>query len=280
MNKAKMYTYRILIGLLLALNIAAIAALVYIIGENRSVVKELNEAEENKTTQSAEKDDEQVSGDSSSEAPLIAIVDYDTKDAKRIKNRAAQGGCVTERVGSIEELDVDKYDAIIIPGGNSVTPSMYGAEKDPTTTDTDIVKDEFQFEAVRMYVDAGKPVLGICRGEQLVNNVMGGTTIQDMEEGWHKRDREIVIAEGTWLYDLMGKNPITYHYHHQCVDKLGEGLYATQWDPEMGHIEAYEHKTLPIYGIQWHPDSMGEDGAKVFAAYNEVVKENMRSLKQ
>ena len=208
--------------------------------------------------------------------PLIAVVDYDTEDAEGIQEMLTMTGCTSERVGKIEDLDVDKYDAIIIPGGNSVDPSMYGAERQPETTHTNKEKDEFQFAAVRMYADAGKPVLGICRGEQLVNNVFGGTTIQHMPEGWHKYERNVRIAEGTWLYDVLGSEESTYHFHHQCVDQLGEGLYATQWDEQDGHIEAYEHKTLPVYGLQWHPEGIEESGVSVFAAYVEAVKENMK----
>lgn len=208
--------------------------------------------------------------------PLIAIVDYDTEDANRISRYLTNADLKWEIVSKIEDLDVDKFDAIIIPGGHSVDPSMYGAERDPTTKNTDKTKDEFQFAAVQMYIDAKKPILGICRGEQLVNNVLGGTTIQDMDEGWHKEYRTVRIAEGTWLYDLLGNEASVYHYHHQCVDKLGKGLYATNWDPASGHIEAYEHKTLPIYGLQWHPDSMDEEGVKVFVEFGKVVKENMK----
>lgn len=207
--------------------------------------------------------------------PLIAVVDYDTSDAERIINIVIKAGGQAERVGVIDDLDVDKYDAIIIPGGNSVTPSMYGAEKQPETKNTDIEKDKFQFSAVQQYVEAGKPVLGICRGEQLVNNVMGGTTIQHMQDGWHKYNRMVNIAEGSWLYDTLGPEAETYHFHHQCVENLGDGLYATAWDAQSGCIEAYEHETLPIYGLQWHPEGIEESGVEVFKCYLDVVTENM-----
>ena len=230
-------------------------------------------ASEEDGTADAEQDEAQ--DEAQTPDPLIAIVDYDTEDAGRIRDYMADAGYRTERVGSIDELDIEKYDGIIIPGGHSVTPSMYGAERDPATTGTDIDKDRFQFAAVEMYAEAGKPVLGICRGMQLVNNVFGGTTIQDMPDGWHKRDRYVTIAQGTWMYDLLGREAETYHFHHQCVDELGEGLYATEWDSVSGCIEAYEHRTLPVYGLQWHPDSMEETGVQVFAEFGKVVEQNM-----
>lgn len=210
-----------------------------------------------------------------SAVPLIAVVDYDTEDAETLIEFVKKAGGDAERIGTIEDLDAEKYDGIIIPGGNSVTPSMYGAERQPETKNTDIEKDEFQFEAVRMYAEAGKPVLGICRGEQLVNNVFGGTTIQHMPEGWHKYERTVIIAENSWLYNLLGEEEDTYHFHHQCVDELGDGLYATQWDAETDHIEAYEHETLPVYGLQWHPEGIEESGIEVFKEYIKVIKEYM-----
>lgn len=263
MKKNRRIVYLLIIGLLLISNAATYY--MYQRAVSGDGFPDAGEAAPENESQTAEQPEE----------PLIAVVDYDTEDAERIGRYLDQAGLASERVGNIEALDIEKYDAIIIPGGHSVDPEMYGAERQPETKNTNIKKDKFQFAAVRMFIDAQKPVLGICRGEQLVNNVLGGTTIQHMQEGWHKLDRTVRIAEGTWLYDLLGKEAVTYHYHHQCVDKLGDGLYATQWDPDSGVIEAYEHKTLPVYGIQWHPDSMDEEGVKVFEEFGKVVRESM-----
>lgn len=266
----------LIIGLLLLTN-----ALTFILYQHAKAELDGNaETEISEEPQDPQGDspDAEGSGESAdSFEPFIAVVDYDTEDAEKIIDRLARAGFDSERVGAIEDLNTDTYDAIIIPGGHSVTPSMYGAERQPETKDTDIEKDRFQFAAVQMFVDAEKPVLGICRGEQLVNNVLGGTTIQHMEDGWHKKNRPVIIAEGTWLYDMYGTEAVTYHYHHQCVDELGEGLYATQWDAESGCIEAYEHKTLPVYGLQWHPDAteMGEEGVKVFEEFGKIVRDDM-----
>ncbi len=271
----------IIIGLLLVSNAATIVLYKHYKAESSSSVEAAEEVENNE--QQSEAKSEEQSSESTGESvpqrsePFIAVADYDTEDAAKIIDRLARAGYDSERVGSTEDFDVNKYDAVIIPGGHSVDPEMYGAERQPETKDTDIEKDKFQFAVVQSFIDEEKPVLGICRGEQLVNNVLGGTTIQHMEDGWHKLNRPVRIAEGSWLYDMFGTEAVTYHYHHQCVDELGEGLYATQWDSESGCIEAYEHKTLPVYGLQWHPDAteMGETGVNVFAAFGELVKENM-----
>ena len=276
MKKNVRIIYIIIIGILLVTS--AFAVVMYQHEKNSADAAGTAETADSADTEAPEAEDtqEQETEEVYVE-PLIAVVDYDTEDAERVMDRLSRAGLESERVGAIEELDADRFDAIIVPGGHSVTPSMYGAERQPETKDTDIEKDKFQFAAVQMFIDAEKPVLGICRGEQLVNNVLGGTTIQHMDDGWHKKNRAVKIAEGTWLYDMYGTEAVTYHYHHQCVDELGDGLYATQWDAESGCIEAYEHRTLPVYGLQWHPDAteMGDEGVRVFEEFGKLVKENM-----
>ena len=166
--------------------------------------------------------------------------------------------------------------ALVIPGGGNVTPSEYGEERSEFTSDTDLEKDELQIAAVKRFVDVKKPVLGLCRGNQLINVAFGGTIDQgngEYHEGWHK----VIIAEGSLMYDTFGGEVDAYHYHKQQVKDLGKGLIATQWDaddPDL--IEGFEHETLPVYGVQWHPDAikMHEIGERAFEAFKNVVAEN------
>ena len=79
------------------------------------------------------------------------------------------------------------------------------------------------------------------------------------------------------MYDTFGGEVDAYHYHKQQVKDLGKGLIATQWDaddPDL--IEGFEHETLPVYGVQWHPDAikMHETGERAFEAFKSVVAEN------
>ena len=205
------------------------------------------------------------------------IVDFDTEGAAKTAVFLQKAGYETTRIGDIEELDPAEYDVLIIPGGHNITPSVYGAERDEHTYGTNIDIDHLQIEAVHMFADAGKPILGLCRGQQLINVAFGGTINQHIP-GWHKLFRDVNIDESSWLHDLLGDTASVYHYHHQCIDELGEGLYATQWDAEDGVIEAVEHETLPIYGLQWHPDSndMGEEGTRILEYFRtEIVEKEM-----
>lgn len=207
--------------------------------------------------------------------PKAVLVDYETEDAERVIGYLEKAGFEAVRSEDVNDLDPAEFDALVIPGGHNITPSVYGAEPDEHTYGTDLEKDKMQIRAIELFVDAGKPVLGICRGEQVLNVAFGGTINQHIP-GWHKRYRDVTIQEGSWLYDMMGATASVYHFHHQCIDKLGDGLTATQWDAGDGHIEAIEHESLPVYGLQWHPDSMEETGVEVFAEFRETVQENMR----
>lgn len=209
------------------------------------------------------------------EKPCAVVVDYDTKSSQSVIEKLEEADFDVDRIEDIKSLDMSKYDALVIPGGNNITPSVYGAERDEHTYKTNLEKDHLQIEAVQMFARAGKPVLGVCRGEQLVNVAFGGTIDQHIP-GWHKYYRDVKIQEGTWLYDEFGDTVHAYHFHHQCVEKLGKGLVATQWDAEDGRIEGYVHESLPVYGLQWHPDGMDDgDGLVVFKSFREIVKFNM-----
>ena len=198
------------------------------------------------------------------------VVDFETGSSKRMVKYLKKAGFIVDRVESIDAFKVEDYDTLVIPGGHNITPSKYGAERDSHTYGTNEEVDDLQFEAVRIFRDAKKPVLGICRGCQVVNVALGGTINQHIP-GWHKKYRTVKIDRKSWLYKRLGTSESVYHYHHQCVEKLAEGLVATQWDEEDGHIEGYEHETLPIYGIQWHPDKMDERGIDFFKYYKSLV---------
>ena len=75
---------------------------------------------------------------------------------------------------------------------------------------------------------------------------------------------------------MFGKYRTTYHYHHQCPGKLGKGLVATSYDTGTKTIESIQHKTLPVYGIQWHPDcKVGRQGYKVFREFKKICLKNI-----
>ena len=107
----------------------------------------------------------------------------------------------------------------------------------------------------------GKPILGICRGSQLINVCMGGTLWQDLleQKGWvHMNGQirhDVYAEEGSILYNIFGKQFKTNSTHHQAVKDLAPGFHVTARSIE-GIVEAYEHDTLPIYATQFHPERL------------------------
>lgn len=172
------------------------------------------------------------------------------------------------------------YDALLLAGGGDIAPERFG-QADAGSTDIDPARDEVEFALTRLYLAAGKPILGICRGHQVLNVVLGGTLIQDIgdplhlfhtwKEGAPDRLHPVHTCEGSFLYDMYGPVFPVNSFHHQAVDRLGEGLKAAAWS-ESGLVEALEHTTLPVRSLQWHPERMSYalrradtvDGAPLF----------------
>ena len=197
--------------------------------------------------------------------PKVLILDCsDTVDKYRMKAYLRKAGFSVSvvkdvvRVNERKDTKVSSYDGLVIPGGKSVNPCFYHSKK--TNSHSRFGRkenDRIQIDAVREFKKAGKPVLGICRGSQLVNVALGGTLIQCIgreHDHYGGKKRPVRIKKNSWLYYRFGNSQTVVHSHHQNVKKLGKDLIATQWDKKEGNVEGYEHKTLPIFGLQWHPD--------------------------
>lgn len=157
------------------------------------------------------------------------------------------------------------YDGLILCGGGDIEPIRYGKEN-RGSTDITPLRDEAELALTHAYLAAGKPILAICRGHQLINVALGGTLIQDLpvaQAPFHTRaqgtseDRvhHIRAVEGSTLQGLYGSLFPVNSYHHQAVDLLGQNLKVTARS-ESGIVEAMEHRRLPILCVQFHPERM------------------------
>ena len=177
----------------------------------------------------------------------------------------------TAHAAYLPEFDL-RYDGLILAGGGDMEPSLYGQEN-RLSDSIDADRDRTELALLDAFASAEKPVLGICRGHQVVNVWAGGDLIQDLgkQNEAHRRtesDRvHRVCARDGLLKKLYGDSFATNSAHHQAVGTVGAGLTVTACSTD-GVIEAMEHETLPIFTFQFHPERMnsGEtvDGSAVF----------------
>jgi putative glutamine amidotransferase len=162
---------------------------------------------------------------------------------------------------------VGRLDGVLLTGGGDIDPGRYGAQPDPATSRVSRERDAAELEVLDAAVAAGKPVLGVCRGMQLVNVARGGTLCQHVHNGaGHTPEpgtfgsHPVRIAAGTRLAGILGANGTGVDVptaHHQAIDRLGDGLAATAW-AEDGVIEAVEPSGAggPFFvAVQWHPEA-------------------------
>ena len=155
-------------------------------------------------------------------------------------------------------------DGLLLCGGNDVAPEFY-AEENISCQELDTQRDRIELELCRKYLEQGKPILGICRGMQLMNVALGGSLQQDIgprlhlfHSSWEKPDYRVhpVCAEkDSILGQLYGESFPVNSCHHQALKELGKGLKATAW-AESGIVEAVEHESLPVLAVQYHPEQM------------------------
>ncbi len=152
-------------------------------------------------------------------------------------------------------------DGLLLPGGGDLHPRHYGAPI-LDCRDIDEARDVLELELIRDFLTAGRPILGICRGMQVINVALGGTLHQHIkghnanEQG--DRFHQVRTVVDSAIGRLYGQHFTVNSAHHQAVDRLGTGLRAVQWAGET--VEAVEHKIAPVWAVQWHPERLFEGG--------------------
>ncbi len=151
-------------------------------------------------------------------------------------------------------------DGLILPGGGDITPGFYGQEnRGSNSIDTEL--DLLQIQALEYFIRQKKPVLGICKGMQLINVYFGGTLIQHLPNSEiHQIEKgdsthSSVVISPCILSNLYGQEFIINSNHHQAVDKLGHELEIVQISQD-NVTEGIVHRTLPITAVQWHPERL------------------------
>lgn len=160
-------------------------------------------------------------------------------------------------------------DGLIITGGKDVDPAAYGHPPHPETDEPAHDRDAWEFALLDAALRRGMPVLGICRGAQVLNVAFGGTLHQHLPDvvghsGHRKGDAvfattTVRTVEGSRLAHLLGDRAQVQCYHHQAIDRVGDGLAVSATDDD-GVIEAVEMPGRDfVLAVQWHPEETPED---------------------
>ena len=182
--------------------------------------------------------------------------------------------------GAIAEQVIGRLDGLILTGGKDVDPAAYGQQPHPATEEPANERDEWEFALLRAALDRRVPVLGICRGPQVINVALGGTLHQHLPDvlghsGHRVADATFAshtaqIAAGSRLNRLLGESIQTRCYHHQAIDQLGTGLVASaRCDGIVEGIESAGEDF--VVGVQWHPEENLDD-LRLFAALVEAAR--------
>lgn len=176
-----------------------------------------------------------------------------------------------------------RLDGLLLSGGGDIAPDLYGQEPHPKTRLVDRERDHFELTLVREWVKAGRPLLAICRGIQVLNVALGGTLIQDIadqvggplvhqvSEG--EARHPVRLRPGSLLAALLdGEELEVNSYHHQAVQVLAPGLAVAAWAAD-GVIEAVERPGAPfVVGVQWHPERMLESDGRHLSLFRGLVE--------
>lgn len=213
----------------------------------------------------------------------------DADIAPRTYSRAVQaaGGMALvlppdEAAAEEPDATLDRVDALILAGGGDIDPAAYRGERDPATGMTRPERDSFEVALAKRALERDTPVLGICRGMQLLNVALGGDLDQHLpdrlghDDHLHTPgsfgDHEVRLRAGSLAAQAAGGERVTVKsHHHQGVDRLGEGLEVTGWSVEDAIPEAIEMPGRPFaLGVLWHPEE--DTRSRVVAALVEAAR--------
>lgn len=198
-----------------------------------------------------------------------------------------RGGGVPVLLPIVSSKDIDTQlsmlDGLVVIGGCDVNPLIYHQNPLPLLGETDYPRDCYEIALIQKAAKKKIPMLGICRGLQVINVAFGGNLFQDLSYApqkvflhAQKERREygshsIHIKDDSFLYDIFQDEAIVNSFHHQAIDQLGEGLQIVAYSDDQ-IIEAIEHEFLPVWAVQFHPESMSATNHQMQDIFNQFIK--------
>ena len=178
----------------------------------------------------------------------------------------------------------DMAGGLIIPGGLDMDPVFFGEEPVWQNGRTNYKRDVFEMEMFRAFYEAGKPILGICRGCQLMNIALGGDVYQDLPSQCpsayikHRQEapgdqptHHVCLAEGSMAARALGSRAYVNSRHHQAIRRVAAALHVTG-TAEDGVIEAVESAGGQLLGVQWHPEDLWRADPSMKRLFEEFVR--------
>ncbi|WP_207729289.1 gamma-glutamyl-gamma-aminobutyrate hydrolase family protein [Clostridium sp. 'deep sea'] len=232
--------------------------------------------------------------------PMIGITCfYDWKNEVMRQNQTYvnavhKAGGIPVLLPSVNDEEViqgmlDGIDGLLVSGGPDVGAHLFGEEPHKDLGGISPLMDEFEIELIRRAAAQNVPILGICRGEQVLNIALGGTLYQDIYSQLdttiqHRQQaprqyaaHSVKIEEDSKLAELLGTEIRVNSYHHQAVKDVAPGLKVVAYAPDR-IIEAIESKNKEefIIGVQWHPEGMWNSSYNYDNLFNEFIKESTK----
>ncbi|MEF9960095.1 MAG: gamma-glutamyl-gamma-aminobutyrate hydrolase family protein [Niameybacter sp.] len=174
-------------------------------------------------------------------------------------------------------------DGILLAGGDDLNPLLYGEQPNKYLGETNHLVDTHHLSLAKLTLEEQKPILGICRGMQILNAAKGGNVYQDLSESPHlllQHQQQAPRADVTHtvttetnsiLNTLLGATFATNSFHHQVVHKLGQDIIATAWTKDLA-IEGIEVLKHPFgMGVQWHPEIMLTVSGSMLPLFKEFI---------
>lgn len=179
---------------------------------------------------------------------------------------------------------LDHVHGLLLTGGTDVDPARYGEARGRSTQESDPVRDRFEADAIQAALGRGLPILGICRGAQVLNVALGGTLVQDIPSEVPQACRHDVqpeqrpahrvkVESDSRLARIIGGAELEVNSaHHQAIRRVGEGLRAAALSPD-GLVEAVESTGHGwVIGVQWHPEALAEQAPAHQAIFDALVQ--------